>query len=320
MMILAKSAIDDITNACASTSVDSQHDVLLQKLKQILPELPFVHVLTRGGWHRTGGVLNREGERIADNLRDWLEIESSGDINKLIDQYVDTDFIVTSFVGKTHYFVAQTGESAQDYVQLEVEELQEIKDHALFSQDALPDDIEDMIDPVDMEKLPADPVGEPRYMFRRITPVDNFMQLMSEHMMVRGNKYFSIQRFMHDWDRSSAKETGPFCHHWVLSLQEYTDAYGEPIMQAKPVSTFEGDVPLMKLNGVHRGSQLAVLVHGFDHDIGYPMAWYFYMLSHREVPHKLAEAIHKDLMGAYAYLPAKDLKVLKDWTAKPYGI
>jgi len=44
------------------------------------------------------------------------------------------------------------------------------------------------------------------------------------------------------------------------------------------------------------------------------------MLSHREVPHQLAESIHKDQMGAYDYLPARDLKVLRDWSAQPYGI
>jgi hypothetical protein len=106
----------------------------------------------------------------------------------------------------------------------------------------------------------------------------------------------------------------------VLSLQEYTDAYGEHIRLAKPVSTFAGELPRLRLDDFDRGSRLANLIHGFDHDVGFPMAWYFYMLSHNGVPHQLPEAIHKDLMGAYDYLPAKDLKVFKDWYDKQYGI
>ena len=34
----------------------------------------------------------------------------------------------------------------------------------------------------------------------------------------------------------------------------------------------------------------------------------------------LAEAVHADLRGAYAYLPAQDLKVLRDGYAEPYGL
>lgn len=319
-MNFSVSAINDISGTVSSTVVQAHHELLLQKMIQVIPELSFVHVLTRGGWHRTGGVLNSNGKHITDNLREWIEKESAGDVGNLIDQYLDSEYVVTSYIGKTHYFVAKTGEAAHDFVQLEIEELQEVQDHTLFNNEALPDDIEDIIDPLDVEKLQPQPVSAPRYIFRRMTSIADFMRTMSERMLERGKKSNSLQRFMHDWDRSSSKETLAFCYHWILLLQEYTDAWGEPIMQAKPISTLNKELPLVKLNGVHRGSRLATLIHGFDHDVGYPMAWYFYMLSHTEVPHQLAEAIHNDLMGAYDYLPARDLKVLNEWYMKPYGI
>ena len=319
-MSIAVSIIDNIAKICASTVVDSEHEVLRQKLLHIYPDLTFMHVLTRGGWHRAGGVVNSEGERVAEHLLEWVETVTAGDVGQLFEKYADSGYIATNYIGKTHFFVAQIGETAQDFVQLEVEELQEVFDHVMFSNESIPDDIEDIVDPIDVEKLQPEKLGRPRYVFRRMTSIPDFMQDMSEHMKERGHKTISVQRFLQDWDRSSSKDTGPFCHHWILSLQEYTDAWGEPIMQAKPVSTFVEDVSLMKLNGVHRGSRLAQLIHGFDHDIGYPMAWYFFMLSHNEVPHQLAEAIHKDQLGAYDYLPPKDLMVLKDWYAKPYGV
>jgi len=311
---------DDLANTCASTQVQSDHQLLIQKLLHFYPELNFVHVLTRGGWYRSAGIVDAKKNRIADNCRQWLETESNGDVHQLIDQYIDSDYIATAFVGKTHYFVAQTGDAASDFVQLQVEELQEVKHHLLFNENSLADDIEDIIDPVDVEKLVEEPIAEPRYLFRRITLISDFIQSMAAKKLDKNKMSIPIQRFMQDWDRSSSKEARPLCHYWVLSLQQHTDPWGEPIMQAKPVSTYNKKLPLIKVQTEHRGSELARLVHGFDHTIGYPMAWYFFMLSHSEVPHQLAEAIHKDLMGAYDYLPARDLKVLKDWSEKPYGI
>jgi len=37
------------------------------------------------------------------------------------------------------------------------------------------------------------------------------------------------------------------------------------------------------------------------------------MLTRRLVSHRLAEAVHADQMGAFDYLPARDLAVLRDW-------
>ncbi len=309
---------------CMSTAVSDDHQPLLQKLSQDYPDLHFTHVLTRGGWHRTGGVLSKEGKRITDSLPVWLETESDGDINLFIDRYLEAEYIVTRIIGSTHYFVASTGDAASDFVQLEVEELQEIKDHILLASEVLPDDFEDVANPAMIEKLPAEPVAEACYRFRRITSISDFTRSMSEGICSEtcrpDDKAVTMRRFMDDWDRSSSKESGPFCQHWVLSLQQHTDVYGEPIMHARPVSTYGDTLPKITLTVEDRGLRLANLIHGFDHNVGFPMAWYFYMLSDRAVPHLLAEVIHKELMGAYAYLPAKDLKVVNDWYGQPYGI
>ncbi len=312
--------IDDIADICAATPVSDGHRLLLQRLAHILPGMNFQHVLTRGGWHRIGGIVDAEGNRISHALREWLENMSGGDLQTLFDAYGDAGYIATSLLGKTHYFVAQTGEGARDFVQLEVEVLQEVTDRILLDPDNPPDDMDDLTDPLNPEKLPEESLGEPFYSLRKITDIADFMKTLAEHAEGRGDRATNLQRFMDDWEHSSSGESASFCQHWVLSLREYTDAWGETVLQAKPVTTFSGDAMLMELNGEHRGSRLAKLIHGFDHHIGYPMARYFFMLSHREVPHQLAEAIHADLMGAYDYLPARDLKILKNWSARPYGI
>jgi hypothetical protein len=319
-MQITDAIIKEVIRICSNTQVATDHAPLLQILSQHYPGLSFTHVLTRDGWHRTGGILDSTGARISDNLREWVETKSGGDVNKLMAQYADSGYIATRLNGKTHYFAAQTGKTAQEFVQLEVEELQEMVDHVMFGKDILADDIQDIIEPADAEKLKPEPIGLPCYLFRRMTAINEFMQSMAAQLAERGKTNIPALRFMQDWDRGSSKDAGSFCEYWVLALQQYNDAWGETIMSVKPVSTFTSDLNLIKLNGEHRGAGLANLIHNFDHSIGYPMAWYFFMLSHSEVPYQLAEAIHKDLMGAYDYLPAKDLKVLNDWSAKPYSV
>lgn len=323
-MSIVNSVIDEISKLCLATPLSSDHQLLLNKLLKLNSNYVFEHVLTRGGWHRTGGVLDAKGTRISFNLGQWLQQQHYIDIADLCDQYVNCRYIATRIMGKTHYFTVQIGSSAQDFIQLEVEELYEVKDYILFNEDHYIDDIEDIIHPVDVEKISAELITSPHYRFRRITYIPEFMLSMSKHIMHRGHalgsKFVSTQRFMQDWQKSSADTSRVFCHHWVLSLQEYTDAWGESIKQAKPISTFTGNIPFIKLNNSNHGPKLANLVHSFDKIIGYPMAWYFFMLSHSEVPHQLAAAIHNDLMGAYDYLPVRDMKVLKAWSENPYGI
>lgn len=314
-----KRSIEDI---CTSTVVaggpESNHDLLIKKLDHLFPGLKFKYTLTRGGWYRSGGVVTEENKPVANDLRQWLESVSTNDINQFIEDYLDAAYIVSKLKGQTHYFIAQTGDDAENFVQLEIEELQEVRDRFLLNENALPDDIEDMIEPVDFDPIEAEPVGEPHYLFRRITAIDEYIKSMSLSRIEQNDNQLNIQRFIDDWKRSSAHETGPFCQHWVLSLQQYHDAWGEPVTRARPISTFCHDLPLVKLDKAQRGSELARLIHRFDRTVGYPMAWYFYMLSHTEVPHDLAESIHQDLMGAYDYLPPRDVKIVNDWYKKPY--
>lgn len=319
-MQFSEAIIEDINNACSSTAVENTHAVLLQKIKQICPDLVFSYALTRTGWYRTGGLFNPEGERITHNLREWLETENDGDLDVLFDQYADAGLVVSTLVGKTHYFVVPTGDAAEDFVQLEVEELQEVMDHVLFSNDMLPDDIEDIVDPVDVAKVAAKPVDKPRYIFRRVTAIADYIKDLPQKMAERGNKSPIIQRFMQDWQRCSAKDSGPFCQHWVLSLQQYNDSYGEPVKQIKPINTFINRLPDIKIDKDIHGIELANLINNFDRVAGYPMAWFFFMLTHREIPYSLAAVIYQDLMEDYDYLPAKDLKVLEDWSIQPYGV
>lgn len=313
---IPETGVDRLSGVCSFTRVSDNHARLLEQLSEVLPGLVFEVALTRGGWHRTGGLVDSAGERISYSLAEWIEQTGHGDIAQLCAEFAEAGYVVTHLHGKTHYLVARTGPEPQDFIQLEVEELQEVTDHALFNGKEFPDDFDDLIEPVSLTPVAPECVGNPRYAFRRITSIADYLTRMSD----RNHKSNAVRRFIDDWSRSSAGECGTFSDHWVLVLHEYTDAYGQPVMLARPVTTHTGEIPRLEKKQVCHGSKLANMIHGFDRDMGYPMAWYFYMLTHSNVTYQLVEAIHDDQMGAYDYLPPKDLAVLIDWYNQPYSI
>lgn len=314
--LFTETAISKVSGVCSFTRVSRNHAQLLKNLSQALPDLTFAVALSRGSWHRVGGLMGNKGNRISNDLIDWIEQNSDSDITNFYANYAEAGYVVTHLHGKTHYLVARSGDAPQDFIQLEIEELQELTDHLLFGESEIPDDIDDLIEPDKVTPVEQEPVGKPRYLFRRMTSIADYLQRKSDGK----NGASAISRFIEDWARSSAGECRIFSDHWVLGLREYTDAYGEPVVLAQPVSTHTADIPRLEKEHVSHGAKLANMIHGFDRQMGYPMAWYFYMLTHSNIPYQLVEAIRNDQMGAYDYLPAKDLKVLIDWYNKPYSI
>lgn len=304
-----------LVEACQQAQAGTCEPSLLQQLHKVLPEYDFTPVLTRDGWYRIGGVVSSEGKHIHDKLEDWLDAESGGDVLELYNKYSDQGLCASRYDGKTHYFVARTGNRPQDFIQLEIEELIEVLDRPLFNADEVPELLEELIDPVDSEHFDYTPIGQPHYVFRRIIPIAEYLDSFDQELDIKP----PIMRFMSDWQRSSAGETDDFCRHWVLSFREYVDGYGEPRFHAKPITTYSGEVPEIG-HDIPHGAELANLIHGFDRQLGYPFAWFFFMLTHKQVSHQIAEAIHDDLMGAYDYLPIRDMKVLRDWYDRGYGV
>lgn len=299
-----------VAEICHALPEGAGPDALTASIQTLLPGLEVRHAMTRGGWHRLGGVVDLDGARIADHIAEWAQAESGGDIDALMAKVRDLRYFATRLNGQTHYLAVQTGPAARDFIQIEVEEVQEVLDRYLSDPDWYPDSIAELVDPIDFPRLEPEPVGPSRLVFRRLVRVAD--------LMASADAGPRVQRFLEDWDRSSAAET-PFCEHWVLSIREYRDRDGDGHLSAKPVPIPAGPVPGLPDGEVARGAKLANQIHGFDRVLGYPFAWYFHMLTNTKVSHKLAEAVHADLMGAYDYLPVRDIRVLRDWYAAPYG-
>lgn len=305
-----------MTTVCMEAVPEPGHASLLHGLHGLLPDLTFKPVLTRSGWYRIGGIVDAKGGRISDNLSAWVEEEAGGDALGIYNKYAKKSLRATRLNGKTHYLVAQTGTRPQDFIQLEVEEVEEVLCRPLFEDDVLPELLEEIIDPLEYTRIEPESVSPPRYLFRRVIPIADYLNNLIDKVEIK----LPVVRFMADWERSSAGEAAVFSEHWVLSFREYIDGYGEQKFHAKPVTTYSNEVITIGETDLPRGAKLANLIHDFDRRVGYPMAWYFFMLSHKQVSHQIAESIHKDLMGAYAYLPARDMKVLWDWYDNGYGV
>jgi hypothetical protein len=287
-------------------------DVVLARVQPEVPELDFRYATARSGWHRLGGVVDADHRPIATNIEIWAEQESRGDMDLLLDKCAELRGFVTKLQGSTHYLTAATGTDAGDFIQVEIEQVQEVIDRPLWDPDWLPDDLADFCDPLDFPHLDPEPVGPPRLLFRRLVRVADF--LASEDAGRR------IKRFFGDWDRSSAGESARFCEHWILSMRDYRDTQGDDRLNAKPIPLLLSEESALAVEQIGRGAALANLIHAFDRRCGYHFAWYFHMLSRRRVSHELAEAVHSDLMGAFDYLPAKDIAVLRDWYDNRYSV
>lgn len=304
-----------LTAICHRLVPDQGLDVLIAALQEEMPELRFQHVLTRGGWHRFGGLVDREQKRVAGSLPRWVEEDAGEDVEALVAAYADAGYCVTQLAGKTHFFTAPRSEAADDFVQIEIEELQERLHRPLVAPDWYPDNLEEFLDPLDFPRMEPKPLAPAYYQFRRITSVADLVRTSRANRQID-----SLRRFFRDWGDSSASDYAAFCQHWVLALREYVDQEGLRQLTAKPVFSFGEDLPELPVGRRIRGAELANAIHGYDRRLGYPFAWYFMMLGQKAGNYTLADAVLADQMGAYDYLPAKDLKVLRYWEQSPYGV
>jgi hypothetical protein len=307
---------EDLATICANLSVDDGIDALTARINELIPGLNFDCVVTRGNWHRLGGVVDADYRPVSSNIVHWAEQTSGGDVDELIVNYLDAGYFATRLAGKTHYLTASCGDAPDAFIQLEIEELQEVLDRPLIERDWFPDSLEEFLDPLDYPRLPPEPIARPYWQFRRITPVSKLLgEAQKENQAL-----YNLRRFFSDWSASSAQDGEAFCRHWVLALREYLDSDGEYRLSAKPFSTYQGTLSPLPAGDRLHGVGLANAIHGYDRQVGYPFAWYFHMLGSKAENYSLAEAVLRDQMGAYDYLPARDLKVLREWEKRPYGV
>jgi hypothetical protein len=310
-----KSLSPAIVETCAKTAVSAGPATLVKALGNTIPDWKFRHSFARGGWYRLGGIVDDTGNRLSDSLESWVEQEldaRDGDFQQLADDYSDRNLFATRLVGQTHYLVASEGEKHDGFLQLEIEDLQEVRAHQLFAND--PMSIEDLIDPRDSKETPF-PVGLPFYAFRRLQHIGAFLH----RMLAQKPEPAPIHRMVEDWAKSSAGNTSAWYNHWVIATREHLDRYHQPVFRAQPIPTLAGDPPEFEAPRGTNGLKLHEALTHFDREVGYPMAWYFHMLTTKAVPHWVAQTTVEDALSGFAYLPQKDVEVIRSWLHRSYS-
>jgi hypothetical protein len=311
-----KSLSPAIVEACAKTPVSQGPAGLIKALSAALPDWKFRQALSRGGWYRLGGILDGNGKRISDSLETWMEEaidERDGDIGQLVDEYAGQTLYATRLVGQTHYLVASAGDGTDDFLQLEIEDLQEVRVHRLFEND--PSSIEDLVDPRNAGETQV-PLGLPTYALRRIQHIGAFLK----RMLTQKPDPAPIHRMIEDWTKSSAGNASAYYNHWVIATREHLDRYHQSVFRAQPIATMAGEPPEFEASPGTTGLKLNEALTHFDREAGYPMAWYFHMLTTKAVPHWVAQAAVEDALGGFAYLPQRDVDVVRSWLHQPYAV
>lgn len=295
------------------------HSSLLAITARLVPECAFRFALTRGGWYRPGGLIRADGERVADDLERWADqalAECDGDLAECLDRHAGEALLATRHAGRTHYFVGVYGRGVADFMQLEVEELQEVLDRHLIDPEHPPEDLADLTEPMQPLSVDAQPVGRPYYRFRRLT---DLRQVLAG-APVEDETPAPLPRFLAEWAASQANARGHFSDHWIVALREHQDRYGNTRLGARLVPRHARALKLFQWQPDARGTALGDQVHAFDRAAGFTDAWYFHLVAGGLVPRALADALRADLTEGFGYLPDDAVGLLEGWLAHPYSV
>ncbi len=309
----------DITECCKKIIPGQNDDLLLGKLQNLIPDCPIRLAMTGDEWYRLGGVVDLQGKRIAADLGEWVErsyLECGQNLQTLIDYTIEQRLIATKQTGKTLYFVAQTGQRGEDFTLIEIDKTLEVSDRMLVDETHPPEDLEEFIDPLQPFCIESVCFGHSRYTYRRKTDVKLFLEVINERHPSR----HPVQRFIDDWNRSSAGQKARLSDDWLIRPFRHTGRFGEQIVNAEIVNTHKNNLPHLEDFAGKKGQALNNVLSRFDRQAGYPFAWFFYMLKGKLVSTHSAESVYRDISGDFAYLPEKDAVVLRDWIANPYNV
>lgn len=312
------STAQQLARVCAEAPVRPHHAGLLAAVQRVCPDLAFRQALTRGGWYRLGGVIGATGARLSAHLQGWAEQawQACGeDPYRFADAFGGQGLLATRIAGRTHYFVSPYGRRAGEFFQLEVEELQEVADRRLFDPDEPPADLQELVDPAHRLRVDPQPVARPRYALRRYTDIQAFV----ERIRAQSPAKAAVVRFIEEWEASSAGAAAHFSDEWVLALGEHLDRYKQPHPSAKPVPAPRKRAGPLEARD-SRGAELAAALHIYDRHAGYPLAWYFRMVSNDGVAREVAARVAQDLACGFDYLPRRDAAILAQWVEAPYCV
>lgn len=314
-----------LAKLCKNTLPGLGDELLLAKLQALVPDYRVRLARTGSEWYRIGGIVDMQGKRIANDLIEWTErtfIECGKNLQTLIKHTCEQNLIATRQTGNTLYFVIQTGSKAEDFIQIDIDKTHEMSDRLLVSEINPPEDLEEFIDPLTPDSIEEFSIGSARYAYRRKTDVIVFMEEIKKHALALSGSQedHPVQRFMDDWNNSSAGLHTALSEDWIIRPYRQTGRFGEQIINVEIINTQSKNLAHIEASDGKKGTALHNLLSRFDRQVGYPFAWFFYMLKGKLVSPENGAAVFKDISKDFAYLPERDAAVLKKWVNSPYSV
>ena len=119
---------------------------------------------------------------------------------------------------------------------------------------------------------------------------------------------------MLDPDREVRKTVAQRLPKESLMMSRDSDSEAQVSMRAVPACNLERLAWTPGLSG----ADLANRLHTYDHEAGYPMAWFSHMVASTGVSHRIGLQVANDHQQGFSYLPEPDLNLLRSWVAAPY--
>ena len=297
------------------------HTNLLEVIRDTFNLYNFQFVFTQEGWHRSGGVIRPDGSRVTKDLEAWAKTELQAfedNMDKFLEYYAKDHLLVTRLLGKTHYFVASRSTEPMDFLQLEIEELQEVTDRHLVHPEKRPTHFIELVDPITPHTLPFQTISRSYYRFRRVIDMRVIMAYLikSSH-----GSTVPLQRFLDEWVKSHLGGfPHHFCHHWLINLYEHLNSDGQLTLSIFPFSLRHRRLRYFHWDIQARGMQLANQLNAFDRAAGDTFAWYFHWITGISIPQQVLSSVRQDLEEGYQYLAEPHRKILETWFKEPYKI
>lgn len=304
-------ATEILAAVCSALEPSPDHGELLVAARSATGlDLKIVHV--DEGWFRLGGLTDSSGRRIAADLEDWVMAQTSGDMSALFDKYGDAGYRFTRHAGRRIYLNAQVGAGPLDFVQVEIDEMQEMLCRPLFEDDHIPEYLDEL---TTLPPWPqAVPLTKATYIYRRATTFAAMPELVSER---KGDP--RLKRFVREWSDSSAGKHGRFSDHWVLRVVPYKNSDGEHVLEAKPMTSLAIRFPdLQTARESAVDYRPARETHDIDTQAGYPMAWYFLQVARHYAHYRCIVDVRDDLKREGG-MPEADARIIDQWIDDPYN-
>lgn len=290
------------------------HSRLLELLQKVWPEMEFKHRLTRSGWYRPGGVCTSQGVMLGQDLESWLQT-ALGKVEDFEQLLVDLEImqpLVTRFNGATHFFTASYGKAPEACWQLEVEELQEVMDRRLINDQAdLPEDMADLLEPMQPALIDAQPLGSPRYQLGKLL---NLRELLTSAINAP-----LLERFFAEWKDGSGQSVD-FHQHWFFQRHESLTRYGVSQLRLQPHAIKAKHLKTLPWDLTAEPMALAAQLRSYDKAAGYNGAWYFGLVAGNLVPRDLASRLQDDWLADYRYISETQQSWIRSWLHQPYTL